>query len=185
MRAEEMEFDIEMKDIEGYEGQYAITSCGKVWSYKRKKFIRQWSNGTPYLLVTLSKNGKRKNKRVSRLVAEAYVPNNDEERLKKVDHKNKNTYDNYANNLRWVDDVINYCNRKNNIPVLDVETGEIYCSLSRATKLSQINRNKIIKDCQYYRENAIMRRFVYLNDLSNEQVGNLIVRASHNTRKIA
>lgn len=28
-----------MKDIQGYEGLYAITSCGKVWSYRRKKFL--------------------------------------------------------------------------------------------------------------------------------------------------
>lgn len=29
-----------MKDIKGYEGLYAITSCGKVWSYKRNKFLK-------------------------------------------------------------------------------------------------------------------------------------------------
>jgi hypothetical protein len=30
----------QMKDIVGYEGLYAITSCGKVWSYKSKRFIK-------------------------------------------------------------------------------------------------------------------------------------------------
>lgn len=29
-----------MKDIKGYEGLYAITSCGKVWSYRRKIFLK-------------------------------------------------------------------------------------------------------------------------------------------------
>jgi hypothetical protein len=28
-----------MRDIKGYEGLYAVTSCGKVWSYRRKKFL--------------------------------------------------------------------------------------------------------------------------------------------------
>lgn len=28
-----------MRDIPGYEGEYAVTSCGKVWSHKRKKFL--------------------------------------------------------------------------------------------------------------------------------------------------
>ena len=28
-----------MKDIPGFEGEYAVTSCGKVWSYKSKKFL--------------------------------------------------------------------------------------------------------------------------------------------------
>lgn len=31
-------YDYGMRDIPGYEGLYAITSCGKVWSYKRKIF---------------------------------------------------------------------------------------------------------------------------------------------------
>lgn len=28
-----------MRDIVGFEGLYAITSCGKVWSYKSNKFM--------------------------------------------------------------------------------------------------------------------------------------------------
>lgn len=28
-----------MRDILGFEGLYAVTSCGKVWSYKSKKFL--------------------------------------------------------------------------------------------------------------------------------------------------
>ena len=28
-----------MKDIPGFEREYAVTSCGKVWSHKSKKFL--------------------------------------------------------------------------------------------------------------------------------------------------
>ena len=28
-----------MIDVVGFEGLYAVTSCGKVWSYKSKKFL--------------------------------------------------------------------------------------------------------------------------------------------------
>lgn len=28
-----------MKDIANYEGLYAVTSCGKVWSYRNKRFL--------------------------------------------------------------------------------------------------------------------------------------------------
>lgn len=28
-----------MKDIKGYEGLYAITEDGQVWSYRRKKYL--------------------------------------------------------------------------------------------------------------------------------------------------
>ena len=34
-----------MIDIKGYEGLYAITSCGKVWSYRSKKFLEQSNVG--------------------------------------------------------------------------------------------------------------------------------------------
>ena len=34
-----------MRDIPGYEGLYAVTSCGKVWSHKFKKFMAPFDNG--------------------------------------------------------------------------------------------------------------------------------------------
>lgn len=37
-----------MKDIAGYEGLYAITSCGKVWSYKSKRFLTGWQDKKGY-----------------------------------------------------------------------------------------------------------------------------------------
>ena len=64
-----------MKDIKGYEGLYAITSCGKVWSYRRKKFLKLRADQDGYLLVNLYNKGKPKGCLVHRLVAEAYIPN--------------------------------------------------------------------------------------------------------------
>ena len=29
-----------MIDIKGYEGLYAVTSCGKVWSYQNNRFLK-------------------------------------------------------------------------------------------------------------------------------------------------
>lgn len=46
-----------MRDIKDYEGLYAVTSCGKVYSYKRKKFLRPFDNGYGYLKVNLYKDG--------------------------------------------------------------------------------------------------------------------------------
>lgn len=28
-----------MRDIPGFEGEYAATSCGKIWSHKSKRFL--------------------------------------------------------------------------------------------------------------------------------------------------
>ena len=46
-----------MKDIPGYEEQYAITSCGRVWSYKSKNFLSPKRDKDGYYFVGLSKNG--------------------------------------------------------------------------------------------------------------------------------
>lgn len=46
-----------MRDIVGYEGLYAITSCGKVWSYRRKKFMSNIAAKDGYLKINLVKDG--------------------------------------------------------------------------------------------------------------------------------
>lgn len=89
-----------MKDIKNYEGLYAVTSCGKVWSYKRQKFLKPASDKKGYFKVVLYKNGKCKNYKIHRLVAEAYIPNPDN--LPQVDHIDNDKTHNYINNLQWI-----------------------------------------------------------------------------------
>ena len=90
-----------MKDVVGYEGLYAVTSCGKVYSYKSKKFLKPLSDKDGYLCIKLYKNGKYKNYKIHRLVAQAYIPNN--ENLPQVNHKDENKANNCVNNLEWCD----------------------------------------------------------------------------------
>ena len=89
-----------MKDIAGYEGLYAVTSCGKVWSYKRKKFLEPAADRKGYLYVNLHKDGKVKSYKIHRLVAMAYIPNPDN--LPQVDHIDNDKTHNYLNNLQWI-----------------------------------------------------------------------------------
>lgn len=89
-----------MIDIKGYEGEYAITEDGKVWSHKHKKFLKTFVSNNGYLRVRLHKNGKGKNYRVHRLVAEAYIPN--PYNLPEVHHINSIRTDNRIENLAWV-----------------------------------------------------------------------------------
>lgn len=88
-----------MKDIKGYEGLYAITSCGKVWSYYGNRFLKPHSHNCGYLTVELSKNGKRKVCLIHRLVAEAYLLNPDN--LPHVNHRDENKFNNCLNNLEF------------------------------------------------------------------------------------
>lgn len=90
-----------MKDIQGYEGKYAITSCGKVYSYYAKRFLNPRVDRDGYLAVALyGKDGKRKYHLVHRLVAEAYIPNPDNKPT--VNHKSEIKSENHINNLEWM-----------------------------------------------------------------------------------
>ena len=94
-----------MKDVVGYEGLYAITSCGKVWSYKYKKFLKPVINHKGYLRVQLYKDGQSKMYGVHRIVAEAYLPN--PENLPQINHKDENKTNNCLQNLEWCDSKYN------------------------------------------------------------------------------
>ena len=134
-----------MKDIDGYEGLYAITSCGKVWSYRTKKFLKPWFNGCGYLYVGLHKDGKTKKLRVHKLVAEAYIPNPNN--LEDVDHIDGNKEHNYINNLQWMthaDNVRKGCNK----PVKCIETGEVFESAKIAAKEMGLDKDGISRTCR-------------------------------------
>ena len=88
-----------MKDVIGYEGLYAVTSCGKVYSYKSERFLKLQRDKGGYLYVVLYKDGKRKNYKIHRLVAEAYLLN--PEGLPCVNHKDENKENNALLNLEW------------------------------------------------------------------------------------
>lgn len=90
-----------MKDIKGFEGIYAITSCGRVWSYRNEMFLKPKITKDGYLRVKLCKNGKMKHIGVHRLVAEAYLPNPNN--LPQVNHKDENKKNNCLQNLEWCD----------------------------------------------------------------------------------
>ena len=88
-----------MKDVIGYEGLYAVTSCGKVWSYRKKRFLKPWKGSSGYLQVSLSKNGEVKAYLVHRLVQEIYLPNPNN--LPCVNHRDENKKNNALPNLEW------------------------------------------------------------------------------------
>ena len=93
------------KFIEGYENKYMITKDGKVISLcdnkgnKRFKIIKPRIMKNGYLCVNLWKKCKVKTKKIHRLVAETYIPNNDN--LPCVNHKDGNKLNNNVENLEW------------------------------------------------------------------------------------
>ena len=80
---------------------YKVNSHGDVMSLHRgEKKLKIRDNGNGYKIVTLSKNGVRKNKYIHRLVAECFVPRVEGKNV--VNHKDFNTSNNAADNLEWV-----------------------------------------------------------------------------------
>ena len=88
-----------MKDIKGYEGLYAITEEGQVWSYRSNKYLKQ-QQARNYLSIELHKDNNRKHYFIHRLVAETYIPN--PHNLPEVNHIDENKYNNCVDNLEWV-----------------------------------------------------------------------------------
>lgn len=87
-----------MKDIPNYEGLYAATQDGHIWSYKLNRFLLQHkTNG--YFYVNLIKNKINQSIPVHRLVALTFIDN--PENKPTVDHIDRNKTNNNISNLRW------------------------------------------------------------------------------------
>lgn len=92
------------KDVEGFDGRYQVSSWGKVRS--AKGILSPYRNKKGYLKIDLNMNGKRYKRRVSRLVAEAFIPN--PYGLPQVNHKDGNKENNSISNLEWCTNKENY-----------------------------------------------------------------------------
>lgn len=146
-----------MKDIRGYEGQYAVTDDGKVWSYKSKRFLSLHTERKGYIRVSLSSCGEKKTYRVHRLVLETFKPIPDMKRLQ-VNHINENKADNRLENLEWVTaqentnhSIHKLKHKRGKIKrieqySLDDEFIAVYPSQSEAARQLGINRHSI-SDC--------------------------------------
>ena len=147
-----------MKDIKGYEGLYAITSCGRVWSYRSKKFLKPKRRKDNYLEVCLCKNGNQKSKLIHQLVAEAYLPNpNNYPVVLHLDGAESRDH-NWINNLKWGTQKEN-CNEpiykgRRSKRIRCIETGEIYPSMKEAERQIGIAAGSISNCCHGKRKTA-------------------------------
>lgn len=89
------------KDIEEYEGIYQVSNLGKVKSFKRgsERMLKPCRDRRGYLIVDLYKNGKHKNNKIHRLVAQAFIPN--PENKSEINHIDEDKTNNNVDNLEW------------------------------------------------------------------------------------
>jgi len=90
---------ISEKPIKGYEDNYIITSNGRIYSIKSKKYLYLSLEKHGYYTVKLCKSGKMKNYLVHRLVAETFIPNPNNKT--NVSHIDGNKRNNKVSNLEW------------------------------------------------------------------------------------
>ena len=146
-----------MMDIPGLEGQYSVTSHGRVYSHKTQKFLQVHDNGHGYATVCLCINGKSTHKYVHRLVAEAFIPN--PACFPEVNHKDENPGNNCVQNLEWCTPKYNknYGRRAQKFgisrgrPVICIDTGAVYHGIREAERLTHIPASCIWACCAGYK----------------------------------
>ena len=164
----------EWRDIEGYEGLYQVSNLGRVRSLNCRGhkgcigILTPRLDGKGYEMVALYKEGKARNTKVHRLVAQAFIPNPNN--YPQVNHKDENKINNNVSNLEWCTVLYNNCygtrlkrvsdknkgegnpmygkpsiNRKK---VKCVTTGEIFDSITEASKKYKCKPSHIIQNCK-------------------------------------
>ena len=89
------------KDVPGYEGLYQVSNFGRVKSFKKYKsgYVMKNTNknGWYFTIVLQGINKPKTTKRIHRIVAELFIPN--ESNLPIVNHKDMNKQNNHYLNL--------------------------------------------------------------------------------------
>ena len=156
-----MDMEEVWRPVVGYEGLYEVSSLGNVRSlpnnrHKEPLLLTQAVHWKGYLRVALRKKGERKYKRVHRLVAEAFIPN--PENKPTVNHKDGQRSNNCLDNLEWatmsenkhhsIDKLGARPWNENVRRVKCIETGEVYCSATYASKMTGVSVFMILQCCR-------------------------------------
>lgn len=94
------------KDIEGYEGRYSVTRCGKVYSHSRVdsrgvlhkgRWLKPYLPVDGYAQVKLALDGVTKTTSIHRVVADAFLPNPN--KFGVINHKDEDKHNPHVDNL--------------------------------------------------------------------------------------
>lgn len=145
--------------IVGYEGIYEVSNFGRVKSNKfGKERILKPYDCHGYREVDLRLNNKSKRFRVHRLVAVAFIPNQNPEIKTFINHKDGNRGNNHVDNLEWCTQSENvehayrvlrvvprstHQNQPNQIKIIEKSSGTEYFSIREASRQLGIKRDTI------------------------------------------
>lgn len=128
------------KPVKGYEYYYEISNLGRLVSLDYRgngyrQLLKTNINKNGYEQVRLNVNKIGKNKKIHRLVAEAFLPN--PKNKKCVNHKDSNRFNNVVNNLEWSTHSEN--------TIHGFKNGFIYRLSGENSKNSKLNNKKVIE----------------------------------------
>jgi hypothetical protein len=176
------------KDIAGYEKMYQVSNLGRIRSLPRRDKRNRFWNGNilksqvnkyGYLSVKLTKDGKSKRYMVHRLVATAFLPN--QNHCKEINHKDENKQNNSVDNLEW-------CTRSYNVTYgsLNEDFRKRRVSGERGgrsvlTKEQVLEiRRKYVKGSRHYGLSALSKEY----GVCISQIGNIVRFESWNPKYI-
>ena len=160
-----------MTEIKDYEN-YLIFEDGVIINSKTGKELKPNINNMGYYIIGLSKDGKRNNFLIHRLIAQAFIPNLDNKTC--IDHINRITTDNRIENLRWATRSENDRNRScysntglqfisKNIKK-DMKQGFYYCFKIQRPELKIRYNNKDLQNVIEYRNKFCAENNIEIND---------------------
>lgn len=165
------------KDMIGYEGDYQISSFGRVRSVKfgkttiRKPFIC----GKGYLAIDLCKNCKVKKKYIHRLVAEHFIDN--QFNYPEVNHEDGNKLNNTRNNLSWVSGRLNMKHAREKLGF--DQNGE-------NSKVSKLKEKEVRKIIELYKSGGYsFRELAQKYKIASSSISNIINKVTWKHLKIA
>ena len=133
-----------------FEGKYIIYSDGQIWSVKRNKFLKASVHHTGYTRICIDK----KDYRIHRLVAEAFIPNPNN--LPMINHINEIKSDNRVENLEWCTNRYNITySIGNKIPGVHFFKGKYRVRIYINKKQTHIGSFNTIEEANQFRLNFI------------------------------
>lgn len=149
------------KEIQGFEGEYAISNKGNVKNLKSGRILGERYDSMGYKFVNL----KGKEYKVHRLVALAFIPNPNN--LPQVNHIDENKKNNNVSNLEWCTALynINYSSHKRcckiNQLTLDGELVKVWESSMQIERELGYSQGYIIQCCKRKIRSAYGYRWEY------------------------
>ena len=127
----------EIREVVGYENLYMVDTEGNVFRVTKNglKLLKKNKTEKGYLYVDLIKFGERKHKKIHRLVLEAFLPNENSDKLT-VNHKDEDKTNNRLENLEWLSlaDNIRYSQAK---PIVQLDKNYNLIGVYESSRIAQ------------------------------------------------